>query len=323
MRGENIYLGEKSLSYQQWANYLRGHAQTEAVLNRVDYWLNQPEQEISVLPVDFPEGINSYGSTESLTVSLDRARTRALIFDVPKVFGCQVHEVLLLALFKTLNRNNQSKSLLIELEGHGREAILPGIDISRTIGWFTSIFPFYISITGTSDIAVDLQHIKILWENIPGRGLDYGLFRYAHPDKNIRDRFASLPTPEINFNYLGQFGGRARNNESNPANSSRTSITGQLRNKFKISSDEEIQENLGLPIRQSRQPVGPEQNPDEIRSAKLYVVAIISDEQLAVRWLYSREIHKKSTITGWVNQYMHELRLICKQISQSQSIIRE
>ena len=103
--------------------------------------------------------------------------------------------------------------MLVALEGHGREEdVVPGADLSRTVGWFTSIFPVRLD-PGPVDVAdalaggpaagSALKRVKEQLRAVPDRGLGYGLLRHLNPETAAE--LAALPAPQISFNYLGRF----------------------------------------------------------------------------------------------------------------------
>jgi non-ribosomal peptide synthase protein (TIGR01720 family) len=93
----------------------------------------------------------------------------------------------------------------IDLEGHGREALFDDIDLTRTVGWFTSMFPVRLELPG-DDLGSALKAVKEQLRRIPDRGVSYGLLRYLHDDAEVRATLSALPHPDVAFNYLGQFG---------------------------------------------------------------------------------------------------------------------
>src|SRR5439155_25797925 len=98
-----------------------------------------------------------------------------------------------------------SRSLAIDLEGHGRETLFAELDLSRTVGWFTSLFPVVLEVGPRPEPIVALRTTKSLLRRIPQRGIGYGLLRYLHPDPQVRGRLQEQSQPAISFNYLGQF----------------------------------------------------------------------------------------------------------------------
>jgi hypothetical protein len=144
-------------------------------------------------------------SADTVTVLLSADETRALLQDVPKVYHTQINDVLLTALMQTFAWWTGARSLLISLESHGREEIFEAIDLSRTVGWFTSLFPVLLRLQGDSQLEEALIGIKEILRRIPHRGIGYGLLRYLSDDPEIARQVRSLPKPDVRFNYLGRF----------------------------------------------------------------------------------------------------------------------
>src|SRR5262249_17279708 len=113
-------------------------------------------------------------------------------------------EVLLTALARSLSRWVGSTPTLVELERHGREEIVEGVDLSRTVGWFTSAYPVFLRFEVQADLGQALKAIKEQIRKIPHRGVRFGLLRYLSPYDAIRAEMRSIPQPEVAFNYLGQ-----------------------------------------------------------------------------------------------------------------------
>ncbi|MEW6736614.1 MAG: condensation domain-containing protein, partial [Acidobacteriota bacterium] len=97
------------------------------------------------------------------------------------------------------------ESLLIDLEGHGREELFSDLDISRTVGWFTTIFPVLIQLKKELPIAEAIKSIKEQFREIPNKGIGYGLLKYLNQEQDIKLALASRRQAEVSFNYLGQF----------------------------------------------------------------------------------------------------------------------
>src|SRR4029453_3910609 len=94
--------------------------------------------------------------------------------------------------------------LLIDLEGHGREEIVEGVDLSRTVGWFTTIFPVLLQLEPTAALADALKSVKEQLRHLPKRGIGYGVLRYLSQDTEISEKLRTLPQAEVCFNYLGR-----------------------------------------------------------------------------------------------------------------------
>jgi amino acid adenylation domain-containing protein/non-ribosomal peptide synthase protein (TIGR01720 family) len=204
-QGEPIVLPAKTTSFKQWAESLVAHAQSDTVRQETAFWLDDSRRNVKPLPLDNPEGVNDAAATHVISVSLDLEETRALLKEVPATYHTQINDVLLTALAQALAQWTGEASLLVEVEGHGREEIIEGLDLSRTVGWFTSVYPVHLRFEPGSDAGAALRSIKEQLRAIPERGIGYGLLRYLSRDRKIAEKLRELPNPEISFNYLGQF----------------------------------------------------------------------------------------------------------------------
>src|SRR5204863_360205 len=98
-------------------------------------------------------------------------------------------------------------ALLVDVESHGREAIADDVDLSDTVGWFTSMYPVAFDLTRTKTVGDQLKRVKEQLRRVPQGGLSYGLLRYLGPDPALRRQLEAIPTPDVSFNFLGQFDG--------------------------------------------------------------------------------------------------------------------
>ncbi|HVR99983.1 MAG TPA: condensation domain-containing protein, partial [Thermoanaerobaculia bacterium] len=165
-------LAAKTTSFQQWAGLLRQQA-VPAV--EAAYWQEVTSRPAGRLPLDLAGDSNTWGSLDQVTVSLAARETRTLL-----------QEALLAALAQVLHRWTGHAELLLDLEAHGREAP-DGVDLTRTVGWFTSLFPVRLDLRGAT-----LETVKEQLRAVPRGGVGYGLLR-----ADCR--------PEMSFNYLGRF----------------------------------------------------------------------------------------------------------------------
>ncbi|HYP02720.1 MAG TPA: amino acid adenylation domain-containing protein, partial [Pyrinomonadaceae bacterium] len=141
-RGERVKLPPKTTSFKQWAERLTLHAESEAVRGELDYWLAQSERQASSpLPIDFRTGDNTRASASVVSIALNAEETDVLLHEAPEVYHTQSNDLLLTALAKALTKWSGRNRLTLALEGHGREEIAEDLDLSRTVGWFTSVFP--------------------------------------------------------------------------------------------------------------------------------------------------------------------------------------
>ena len=226
--------------------------------------------------MDYPEGQanNTMGNAVNVTGRLSQEETKALLQEVPSAYNTQINDVLLTALVVSLGDWIGTETVLIDLEGHGREELFADVDLSRTVGWFTSMFPVKLQLS-SEDIGEALKSIKEQLRQIPERGIGYGILRYLSPDKNIRIQLAALPKAEISFNYLGQF------------NSSQfQKVVWQT----------------------TRDLTGPNQSIQGNRTHLLGINSLIAEGQLQIIWTYNSCIHKDTTIANLAEKYIQTLR---------------
>jgi len=200
--GRPAALPPKTSSLQEWARALHEHAQAPQVRQAFDHWRAVAAEPQLALPV-VRDADGSSGAT--LTTRLSRIETRALLQRLPAAFDSQINDVLLTALGRALHRWTKAATLRIDLEGHGREHVSDAIDVSRTVGWFTSLYPIALRIDAAGDAPSTLASVGEQLRRIPDRGFSYGLLRYASADPSVRDALAAAPASPVLFNYLGQF----------------------------------------------------------------------------------------------------------------------
>ena len=199
-RGEEVRFGEKTSSYKEWGKKLKRYAESEGVEKELEYWEKQLEGEGME---GEEEGVveNRVGETESITVRLSEEETRRLLQEVPEAYRTQINDVLLTALGRAMKRwRGEKNGVGVMLEGHGREDVVEGVDITRTVGWFTSLYPVRLEVE--DGIGEGLKRIKEQLRRIPEKGMGYGLLRYMN--EKGRERLGGKKEPEVSFNYLGQ-----------------------------------------------------------------------------------------------------------------------
>ncbi len=198
-QGQPARLPAKGSSFKAWANWLAREAHQEKLNAELDYWLEIGNRPIQSLPVDFETGRNRVADSDKVEVFLSEAETQALLRDVPGVYHTQINDILLTALAQSFAAWTGSSALLIDLEGHGRES--DALDISRTVGWFTSLFPVCLRLEG-SDNGAAIKSIKEQLRRIPQKGMGYGILRYLNQES--ASQLAALPRSQVCFNYGGQ-----------------------------------------------------------------------------------------------------------------------
>ncbi|OKK04806.1 non-ribosomal peptide synthetase [Streptomyces sp. CB03234] len=199
-------------SFRRWAQALTAAAGEAGRLRELPLWrdiLSGPDPLLTERPLD--AGRDTLATAGHLTLRLPADLTGALLGPVPAAFNAQVNDVLLTALatavadWRRAQGLGDDSSVLVGLEGHGREDIVEGADLSRTVGWFTSLYPVRLDPGAPgADPAAALKAVREQLRAIPDNGIGFGLLRYLNPRTAVA--LARLPEPQIGFNYLGRIG---------------------------------------------------------------------------------------------------------------------
>ncbi|HEU5476172.1 MAG TPA: non-ribosomal peptide synthase/polyketide synthase [Actinophytocola sp.] len=267
-RGDTAVLEQKTTAFRDWALRLTEFTRGGGFDDELTYWADVASQNDLGLPVDHA-GRNTASSTRSVSFGLSAEKTRALLQDVPGVYRTQVNDVLLAALGRVLGRWAGRDGVVVDLEGHGREDVLAGVDLSRTVGWFTTMFPVVLD-AGPQDWGSMLKSTKERLRSIPRRGLGYGALRHLADGEDQ----AETPLPPVSFNYLGQFDW--------------TTLGKGL-----------FHEMLGG--------LGSDISDDAARGHLLDIVGSVDDKRLEFTWYYSENVHSEDTIRVLAEQLVAAL----------------
>ena len=203
LQGQQVTLPPKSTSFQTWARRLSEYAASDALASEAPLWLDEARSLVQPLPMD-SSGENTYASAATVSVSLDADETRLLLQEVPAAWRAHINDVLLTALVQSFSDWTGQPRLLVNLEGHGREDLFPDVDLSRTIGWFTSLTPLLLSIPQGGSPGDCLRSVRDSLRQLPHHGLGAGLLQWMGPEA-LSQKLRALPSPQVAFNYLGQF----------------------------------------------------------------------------------------------------------------------
>ncbi|CAG8871174.1 D-alanine--D-alanyl carrier protein ligase [Pseudomonas fluorescens] len=202
--GQALQLPAKTSSYQQWGQRLQAHAGSAELAAQFDYWHGQLQGPMIALPSLDPHGSQHTRHVRTVHTRLDKDSTLQLLQQAPAAYRTQVNDLLLTALARTVADWTGADSALIRLEGHGREELFEDVDLTRTVGWFTTVFP--VRLTPAQGLSASIKAIKEQLRAIPDKGLGYGVLRHLGTEVQ-REALAALPEPRVTFNYLGQFDG--------------------------------------------------------------------------------------------------------------------
>jgi non-ribosomal peptide synthase protein (TIGR01720 family) len=271
-QGQPLRLPRKTTSFKHWAEQLHELVRSDSLTQEGAYWSRLAEIDRPHLPIDHPDGKNTRDSLASVVVRLDEEQTRALLQEVPRSYRTQVNDSLLAALALALRRWTGHRMHLVDLEGHGREDVVPGVDLSRTVGWFTALVPVLLDLEKSSGPREALLAIKEQLRAIPNRGIGYGLLRYLG-SQEMQRQLRGVPFAEVSFNYFGQ-----QNRGPGGAGP-----LGAL-------------------------PTGPIQTQRGDRIRLLTITAAVIHGQLEVRWGFSTNVHERATIERLAEDYLESIR---------------
>jgi amino acid adenylation domain-containing protein/non-ribosomal peptide synthase protein (TIGR01720 family) len=261
--GQIPVLPPKTTSFRAWAERLVGHARSGGFQSELPYWIGVAERGVARLPVDFPDGwsANTVESSHTVGVTLTAEETQALLQLVPSTYRTQINDALLAALARAFAAWTGSPALLVDLEAHGREPLFDDVDLSRTVGWFTTHFPVRLDLDGTADAVAALLAVKEQLRRVPGRGIGHALL--VHEGGPEAAPLRTAPPAQVSFNYLGQFD--------------------------QVASEATL-------LRLTGEPAGAARHPRAHRTHLIEVIGLVAGGQLRLDLGYSASLHRRETI---------------------------
>ncbi|WP_366293179.1 non-ribosomal peptide synthase/polyketide synthase [Paenibacillus sp. AN1007] len=214
LQGQPIRLPLKTDSFQTWANQLADYANGPAMESEREYWQRIEQAIYEPLPKDFAQSKSKLKDSALVTVRWTAEETEQLLKNAHHAYRTEMNDLLLTALGLAIQTWSGLKRVLVNLEGHGREELLPNVDITRTVGWFTSQFPVVLEPGSAKALGYQVKQVKENLRRIPNKGIGYGLLRYLAEG---RDGESYALEPEISFNYLGQFDQDYESSRSQPS----------------------------------------------------------------------------------------------------------
>ncbi len=274
--GAPVRLPAAGTTFTRWAHLLREHVRSGAFDGDVGHWTEVAGRVPTALPVD-RDGAGTTGSVRTLTVTLGAADTDALLHRVPGAYRTQVNDVLLSALGRALADRTAQDGVLIALEGHGREDVLDGVDLSRTAGWFTTQFPVALDLPPSREWGATLKAVKEQLRAVPRRGLSYEALRHLGAADAPGSALKTFPLPQICFNYHGRWDSGAGDD--------------------------------GL-FRGRHDGAGPDIAPDEATTYQLDVTGVVDGGELSLTWSYSEQVNDRETVAELAEAMLAALREI-------------
>ncbi|MEC3841317.1 non-ribosomal peptide synthetase [Bacillus amyloliquefaciens] len=200
--GEAIRLPKKTDSYLLWAERLKRYAESAECEAENQYWFGQSHIPQHKLPKDNEQEAGLAEDRETIVVQWTEEETECLLKKSNRAYTTDINDLLLTGLGTAVHRWTGHEEIHVHLEGHGRESIFQDLDISRTVGWFTSQYPVSLQIQADQDVSQRIRTVKEQLRQIPQKGIGYGLIKYLSDHPKASEWTGH---PEISFNYLGQF----------------------------------------------------------------------------------------------------------------------
>ncbi|TQK75360.1 non-ribosomal peptide synthase protein (TIGR01720 family)/amino acid adenylation domain-containing protein [Brevibacillus sp. AG162] len=243
-REEEVKFPAKTMSYQAWADALHDMELDE----ELPYWQQVLEEETETLPYEFDYGADLLRECKAVTVNLSKEETGFLITDANRAYNTQPIDLLLTALGLALREmSGTTGAVTVESEGHGREPFIEEQDISRTVGWFTALYPIRLTFAGELELGEAIKQIKEQVFAVPNKGIGYGVL------SALRGKLREVGRKRVRFNYLGV-------------------IDNQAPSEW---------------IERSSLDTGPEQSGENVLTARLDIVAYVQDQRLSAVFTYS------------------------------------
>jgi amino acid adenylation domain-containing protein/non-ribosomal peptide synthase protein (TIGR01720 family) len=268
MTNETLRFPSKTDSFKQWAHRLKQYAESPTLLSELEYWKPIEKTRIPPLPGDFEvsPAEKKIKNLRSLRLTLNPEQTRQLLKEVNQAYSTEINDILLTALGLAVKDWAGIDKVLIHLEGHGREEVSANMDISRTVGWFTSQYPVLLEMSHHGNLVRAIKHVKETLRQIPNKGIGYGILKYLTPAVK-KEGLAPRQTPGISFNYMGELG------------------------NFGQRHQEDI-------FRVSEMRTGNQFSPELEQWAAININGMIAQSQLVLDFSYNKYQYKPDTITG-------------------------
>ena len=282
-----VYLPPKTSSIKEWALKLNEYSNSEDLNKDYDYWKSRAENFFDFSEIEF-NGVNDEKSTVNEVINFDENLTNNLLTKVNSKYNTKINEILLTALLRSFSTWSGKRKLLVNLERHGRENLFDDIDISRTIGWFTSIYPLSLDLKKTVAISEAITIVKDQIRSVPNNGFTFGLLRHLSKNKERSQKLKILDNIAITFNYLGQFDN--------------------------ILNEETI---FGI----APENKGEERDNHNLRDSLIDITGNISNKKLSIVFSYSANLFSSSTITNWANIFKKELEAIVNNCLEKEQTV--
>jgi bacitracin synthase 3 len=274
-KGGPLELPPKTDSFKLWAEKLSNYADSEEFLKEKPYWKKLESTQIPGIEKEFNEEDNYLKDCDTISIDIGEEETDALLTGVNAAFSTGINDILLTALCLAVRETFGIDRLSITLEGHGREEIIPDVDISRTVGWFTSLYPVILEVVPGEDLGRQIKEIKERLRQVPNKGIGCGILKYLTHDEHKKDIVFQL-APQISFNYLGQF-------DAGPD----TMLLGR-----------------------AKESTGHSRSPDGQRKYRWDILGMVIDNTMEISVTYNKKQYKRETLSRFLAHYKDRLEKI-------------
>ncbi|PIK32704.1 non-ribosomal peptide synthetase, partial [Bacillus siamensis] len=210
-----------------------------------------------------------YEDSDTFRTILDKEATQKLLRETNHAYHTDINDLLVTSLLMAARRETGENRIRLNLEGHGREPIVDEVDISRTVGWFTTKYPVLIDLGEETSLSMTIKMVKETIRKIPNKGIGYGILKYLNEDPELK----AAPQPPLLFNYLGQM-------------------------------DEDLQ---NAAFSSSGLPTGESIGSRHTRENAMEMNAIVLDGQLVIDTTYNTKVYSKQTVKHFTEAYKEAL----------------
>lgn len=261
--GASVQLPPKTSPFRDWSRRLTEFSATD--FEGLDYWRRKSLEIPTAL---MESAFGTISSSDNLTIEFGENETTRMLQDAPRALSAHINEILLTALLLAFREWSGKPDLLVDLESHGREEIFDDIDVSRTVGWFTAIYPVLLKSRDAETLLDTLRNVKEQLREVPMNGLGYGLARY------LRGELTDMPRAEVLFNYMGQID--------------------------RVLTEQGAWKPL---VRYN----GPERSPEARRPHAFELEGIVVEGRLRLTWTFNLETHQPAAIKALAQSYRANL----------------
>ncbi|MDN4015109.1 condensation domain-containing protein [Chryseobacterium gambrini] len=285
--GLSFDLPTKTDSFQNWGKALDEYSRSLELSKERLYWEGVESKQYDTIVTDYPV----LGKTileNTLGFTLTSETTKLLQTRAGRKYNADINDVLLTGLGLALQDYFGVRTTKVLMEGHGREVMKTGLDLSRTIGWFTSVYPFSLDISDESQPS--LVSVKESLRRIPNKGIGYGVLHY------LQQEILSVSKASVLFNYLGDF------NDIGAGDSGTEAITSSI---LSYSS-----EYIGSPVSRD----------NLLTDILLDVSGMTVNGEMSIHIRFSGKVFKESTIERLLSYYRTHLETMIKE-SEASSVV--